>query len=363
MGRLMEHRKAVSLSWATVLVPLLVVCCFTAACAPRLAGGLQGQEVRPVWPPPPDTARVEYLQAFSIPEDLGIRHKWMMRVLRHIAYGKRHRAMARPYDVAVNDSGTIAVADPDGRSLHLFDEARSRYRRVMEADGEALVSPVGVVADDKGRFYVSDSVRGTVFRFSPDGTWETTIGAGESMERPTGLAFDAERGLLWVVDTARHRLIAFDRNGDLVRTVGRRGAGAGEFNFPVAVALDRTGRLFVTDSMNFRIQVLDNNGAPLYAFGRGGKDPGDLDKAKGLALDSSGHVYVVEGLHDVIQVYDDHGQLLTVIGGTGDGPGEFALPAGIHIDSDDRILIADSANRRIQILRYIGEPDAAEGLQ
>jgi DNA-binding beta-propeller fold protein YncE len=341
------------------LAVLLLLAGGAAGCATRQSGVSEALQVRPVWPPPPDAARVEYIQAFSIPEDLGIRRKWVMRVLSRIAYGKTHRGMARPYDVAVNGSGIIAVADPDGRSLHLFDEAGSRYRRVMDADGLPMVSPVAVVADKQGRFYVSDSVRGAVFRFASDGSWETAIGSGGLLERPTGLAYDNSRGLLWVVDTAGHCLVAFDGRGDRVRKVGHRGSGRGEFNFPVAVALDRDGRMFVTDAMNFRIQVLDASGTPLYDFGRAGKGPGDLDKAKGVAVDSAGHVYVVEGLHDVIQVYDDRGQLLTVIGGTGDGPGEFGLPAGIHIDDSDRIFIADSANHRIQILKYIGGPDAA----
>lgn len=360
MGCEMVLRTA-NLSTRVVLAALLLAaCCAIPGCSTRPSAGAHALQVRPVWPPPPDAPRVEYLREFSIPEDLGIRRKWMMRVLSRIAHGKRYRGMGRPYDVAVNGSGVIAVADPDGRSLHLFDEAGSRYRRVMEADGGALVSPVAVVSDEQGRFYVSDSVRRAVFRFAQDGTWETVIGSGDGLERPTGLAYDRELRRLWVVDTARHRLLAFDPDGDLVRTVGRRGVGEGEFNYPVAVALDRDGRLFVTDSMNFRVQVLDADGEPLYAFGRGGKGPGDLDKAKGLALDSSGHVYVVEGLHDVIQVFDDHGRLLTVIGGTGNGPGEFVLPAGIHIDAADRILVADSANRRIQILQYLGNP-APEG--
>ena len=59
--------------------------------------------------------------------------------------------------------------------------------------------------------------------------------------------------------------------------------------------------------------------------------------------------------------FDREGRLLTVVGGTGVDPGEFGLPAGICIDSSNRILIADSANHRIQILRYLGEPEKTGG--
>jgi sugar lactone lactonase YvrE len=269
--------------------------------------------------------------------------------------------MARPYGLSVGPDGTIAVADPDAFSVHVFDVARSRYRRLREADGRPLVSPVGVAFDGLGRIYVADSVRSAVFRFDREGRWEDTLGGDGELLRPTGLAFDPQRKVLYVVDTLAHGLVGYDANGGRVLAVGSRGRGDGEFNYPVAVALDRSGRLYVTDSLNFRIQVLDSSGRFLHAFGGPGTEPGSFDKAKGIALDADGHIYVVEGLHDVVQVFDPEGRLLTVVGGTGVDPGEFGLPAGICIDSSNRILIADSANHRIQILRYLGEPEKAGG--
>jgi len=307
----------------------------------------------PAWPPAPDRARIRYVQTIRTPEDIGIRHNALRRFFERLVHGRRVRGMARPYGVAVAPNGTIAVADPDARSVHLFDVEQSRYWRVIEGDDEPLVSPVGIVADGRGRFYVSDSVRGVVLRFDPRGRWIDTLGAG-ALARPTGLAIDTARNVLWVVDTASHRLVGYDDDGNEVARFGERGTGPGQFNFPVAVAVDGAGRLFVSDSMNFRVQVLEPDGRFVRAFGGPGNGPGDFDKPKGIALDSDGHVYVVEGLHDVIHVYDGEGRLLTVVGGTGAGAGEFTLPAGIHIDGD-RILIADSANRRVQVLRYVGD--------
>jgi sugar lactone lactonase YvrE len=264
--------------------------------------------------------------------------------------------MSRPYAVTSLPDGSLAVADPDARSVHLYDARRVKYRRLLEAEGSPLVSPVGVASDGRGRIYVADSVRAAVFRFAADGKWLDTLGGGGALLRPTGLAFDRERGILYVVDTLAHRVVGFDDAGHRTFLSGRRGSNDGEFNYPVSIALDREGNLYVGDSMNFRVQVLDRTGRFLHAFGRAGTATGSLDKTKGIALDRDGHVYVVEGLHDVIQVFDRAGQLLTVIGGTGSGPGEFDLPAGIDIDEDGRILVADSANRRIQILRYLGDP-------
>jgi sugar lactone lactonase YvrE len=286
---------------------------------------------------------------------------WLARFFSYLARGRRSNEMVRPFAVAVDDAGRIAVADPDARCVHIFDTERSRYQRLMAAGDQPFASPVGVAAGPDGRLYISDSRLGLVFRYTGEGDWETPLGAGAPLERPTGLAFHRRLGLLYVVETGAHRIVAFNEGGERVREIGRRGAGDGEFNYPVAVAVGPRGRLFVTDAMNFRVQILGAAGEPIRSFGRAGNSPGDLDKAKGIAVDEDGHVYLAEALHDVVHVYDQTGRLLTVIGGTGKGAGQFWLPAGIHIDGRGRIFIADSANGRVQILQYLGDPGAGEG--
>ena len=314
----------------------------------------------PQWPPAPDPARIQYVDSVRLPRDLGIRKNWVARVVRRVIHGPTDERMARPYGVTSAADGTIVVADPDSRSVHLYDVARTRYVRVTGAGGEPFASPIGAAAAPDGRVFVSDSMRATVHVLDTEGVTLATWGGDGTFERPTGLAYDRTRDVVWVTDTAAHRVVGLDREGRQVASLGRRGNGDGEFNYPVAVAVASDGRVFVSDSMNFRIQIFDRQGEFLHAFGRAGTRPGDFDKAKGIALDSSGHVYVVEGLHDVVQIFDDEGHLLTVVGGTGAGQGEFCLPAGIHIDGSDRILIADSANHRIQVLRYVGDPAATE---
>ncbi|MFQ5876449.1 MAG: 6-bladed beta-propeller [Acidobacteriota bacterium] len=335
--------------WATMLLLAGLACQHKA---PRDELALP----RLVWPPPPAPPRIEHIGSFREPSDLGIRRNWLSRLFTALAGTRRPTAMVRPYGIAVTPEGRIAVADPGARCVHLYDPGRPRYRRVRSAANQRLVSPVGVAIDPRGRIYVADSFRRAIFRYGPKGEWLDTLGEEEGLVRPTGLAFEPVRGILYVVDTGGHRVLGFDAEGNRVLEFGRRGSGPGEFNYPAAIAVGPSGDLYVTDSMNFRVQVLDPGGRFLGSFGGPGDGPGDFDKAKGIALDADGHIYVVEGLHDVIHVYDGGGRLLTVLGGTGSGRGRFWLPTAITIDGAGRILISDSANRRVQILRYLGEP-------
>ncbi len=347
-------RRGFTLISRAALVILGLLFFVPAGCARRAPAAFQAPE-RIVWPPPPAPARVEYVGSFRVPSDIGIRRSRLARFFSYLARGRQPAEMVRPFDVAVAPDGRIAVADPDARSVHLFDTERSRYRRIVRTEEGYLASPVGVAFGAEGSLYVADSASGAVHRYDTKGRWDRLLAGKPDLQRPTGLAFDRNAGLLYVVDTGTHRILVFDSEGERIRVIGRRGTDEGEFNYPVALAIGPDGRLFVSDAMNFRVQVLDPLGSPRGSFGRAGMNPGDLDKSKGIAVDRDGHIYLADALHDVVQVFDDSGRLLAVLGGSGTGPGQFWLPTGIHIDSENRILVADSANGRVQILRYLGE--------
>jgi len=314
---------------------------------------------RLVWPPAPAEARIEFLRSFRNPNELGIRPNWLKRFVSYLVKGRSRHEMIRPYAVASAPDGLIAVADPDARSVHLYDMERQRYHRVTRAHGELLGSPVGLAIDREGRIYVSDSQRAAIFRFDRKGKWIGSFGEGE-LGRPTGLAYDPQRERLYVVDAIKHQVHVYSADGHKLTSFGKRGVAEGEFNYPVAIAVDRGGQLYVSDSMNFRVQIFDPSGRYAGSFGKPGRSPGDFDKAKGIATDPDGHIYVVEGLHDVVHVYDRRGRLLTVVGGSGTGDGQFWLPAGITIEAGGRIFVADSANHRVQIFRYLGEPGGGD---
>jgi len=355
----MRRQNAPARPLASILVLVLLVPA-SAACAGRSTEMVHSGPAI-YWPPPPSPPRIEYLLSFAVPEDLSIKTSWFKRFFSYLARGRRSVDMIRPYAITVDPEGRIAVTDPDARCVHLYDPVRSRYDRLCEANGEAFISPVGIAADDQGTLYVADSARRRVFRRDRKGRWLEPLGSDDGLLRPTGLAYDGRRGLLYVVDTVANEVKGFDAAGTLVRSFGGRGRGPGEFNYPVAVAVGPEGRIFVTDSLNFRVQIFGPEGDFAGAFGKPGSTPGCIDKPKGIAIDRDGHVFVVEALHDVVQVFDVEGRLLTVIGGTGTGAGEFWLPAGIYIDARDRIFVADSSNRRVQVLRYLGDGVPAEG--
>lgn len=306
-----------------------------------------------VWPEPPDAPRITFVQTISRPDDLGITKTFLERLADWIFGASEHR-LVRPMAV-VTVGGTMYVADPGVRGVHRFEPAAKRHDIVRGEDGSPLPSPVGLARGRDGEVYVADSALARVLVIRPGAKAAVPV-ALPPLQQPTGIAFDPARGRLYVVDTKAHRLQVFETDGTLRATIGRRGTGPGEFNYPTHLWRDAAGRLYVTDSLNYRVQVLDPEGRFLRRFGQPGDSAGDFMRQKGLATDSFGHVYIVDALLHALQVFDPEGRLLLTLGDLGRARGEFWLPAGLFIGEDDTIYIADSYNQRVQVLRYIGGP-------
>lgn len=300
-----------------------------------------------IWPGPPHQARIKYIQNISGPEDLGIRPPAFRRFMDALA-GKNETFMVRPYSVAATED-TMVIGDPGLNALHYFDLGRSEYQLIDRAGEDVIGSPVGVaIADD--RIFVSDSSFGRVFIL--DGKGEK-VGSIDSLERPTGLAFDKLSQRLFVADTLMHRICVFDRNGSRLFEFGQRGIESGEFNFPSHIFVS-DGRLIVNDNMNFRIQAFDLEGNFLSTFGTHGDGSGHFSQPKGVAADSQGHVYVAGATIDRVQIFSPDGDFMLAFGSEGTRLGHFQMPAGVTIH-ENRIYVADSLNSRVQVFEYVPE--------
>ncbi|MFQ5553385.1 MAG: 6-bladed beta-propeller, partial [Thermoplasmata archaeon] len=308
-----------------------------------------------VWPEPPDPPRVRFKYSLTRPEDLGMDKGFFQRLWEFFA-GERLVRVEKPYGVAVH-RGRIYITDQALRVVHIFDRQAGSYRGVARAGDRYFDSPLGIAVDAKGRFYVSDPDARRLYLFDPEGELLRTANTSKFVLRPTGLAFDRGRGVLYVVDTLGHKVVVFDSDLRKRGEIGGRGRRDGEFNFPTHAFVDKEGRLYVADSFNFRVQAFAPDGRYLFKFGRIGNSLTSFAQPKGIAVDSEGHIYIVEGRLNVIKIFDRTGQLLLVFGGLGAERGRFWLPTGLFIDAADRIYVADSFNQRVQVFQYLrGHP-------
>ena len=315
-----------------------------------IAIGLFGQV--PAYTATLSRGTVEYLRTIPSVREFTKPRSFMTRLINWVAGPPENKPeIVRPYSTTHDNSGRLLIADPGQQGVHIFDFEKRKYQFLRGPKGHTFLSPIDIACDTNDDIYVSDSLRGTIYVFDSRGRFLRNIGLDAKLLRPTGLAIDRNARRIYVVDTLRHQVFVLGLNGSLLQTIGQRGAGPVEFNFPTALTIS-AGKLYVVDAMNFRVQILSLDGAFQSSFGRLGAQTGTLNRPKGIALDTDGNLYLVDSLFETVQVFDGSGQLLYYFGSGGVQPGQFQLPAGISIDNRNIITIADSMNHRVQVFRY-----------
>lgn len=204
---------------------------------------------------------------------------------------------------------------------------------------------------------------------------------------PGALAHDA-RGTRFEVLANAHRLVITDATRSV--EVGRLGAGAGELNYPCAVAVHR-GLAYVVECGNHRVQVFDAAGTPVAMLGVGalfypkgiavsgdellvadsrnarvvGFTPdgvmtrrygeGVLSAPLGIVAVRGGMLVADPGLRKVVEL-DRTGQLVRELGAG------LVLPYGVAFDGT-RVYVADAASSTLTVLDRKGRPDGIIALE
>lgn len=311
----------------------------------------------PVFPPPPERARVRYVGQLQTSADLKPAVSFGEQ-MGGAMFGKGQTfSMLSPYALCTDDADRLFVADSNAQVVHVFDLNTRRYAQIRpNTPQKRFAQPVGIAFDPVGgKLFVADSAAGRIFVFDRAGRPIGEIGAGV-VQRPCGMAYDTQRQRLLVADTGLHQVVILSPDGSLLAKLGSRGMALNQFNYPTNVALDSTGRIYVSDSLNFRVLQFSAEFNAIRQIGRKGDMPGYFGQPKGVALDGDDHLYVVDANFEAVQIFDADGILLLDFGTEGRGPGEFWLPAGIFIDRRNRIWVADTYNRRVQVFDYLPEP-------
>ncbi len=238
-------------------------------------------------------------------------------------------------------NGTLFFAENDKLEI-------PKPLRKKEAYFPSLIA--GCLLPDNSVIF-TDSKLNMIFSLSEDRKQLKELNKDLTLFQPTGIAYSNQKNQIWVVETAKHQISVLNINGELIKTIGKRGVGNAEFNFPTSIWIDKDGIAYVVDALNYRIQIFDAQGNFISMFGENGNGTGYFARSKGIATDSHGNIYVVDALFHCIQIFDAKGNYLYQFGKQGSDIEEFWMPSGIFIDESDNIYIADSYNSRIQIFK------------
>jgi len=223
-------------------------------------------------------------------------------------------------------------------------------------EGRPWGAPIGVELDhsDGKSIWVfdrcgADNCAGSnlapIMKFDSSGKLIANFGAG-MFNYPHGLFVDRE-GNVWVTDSRGeggkgHTVIKFAPDGKVLMTLGKPGVsgdGPGMLNSPSDVVVSPKGDIFVADGhgekTNDRIVKISKDGKFIKAWGKHGSGPGEFDVPHTITLDSTGRVFVGDRSNSRIQIFDADGKFLAEWK-------QFGRPSSVFIDKNDTIYVADS---------------------
>jgi sugar lactone lactonase YvrE len=201
------------------------------------------------------------------------------------------------------------------------------------------------VAERCGANTCAGSTLPAVLLFDASGRLQKSFAAGVFVF-PHGIHVD-RAGNVWVTDARGrdgkgHQVFKFSADGKLLLALGKAGVtgeGPDVFNQPSDVAVAANGDVFVADghdeNSNARIVKFSKDGKFIKTWGKRGTAAGEFDTPHGLAFDSRGRLFVADRGNNRIQIFDQDGKFL-------EEWKQFSRPSGIYIDKHDVIYVADS---------------------
>lgn len=160
------------------------------------------------------------------------------------------------------ESGNIYVADANNRRVQKFNSSgvyQMKFGSSGTGDGQfsAATGPYGVVVDVSGNIFVVDPGGNSLQKFTSSGTFITKVTAG--LNSPNNLAIDS-LGNIYVANAGSNKVTIYNNTlTTTLATIGSSGAGDGQFNGVVGIAIDPAGSFWATDFNNNRVQKFKIN--------------------------------------------------------------------------------------------------------
>ena len=247
---------------------------------------------------------------------------------------------------------TVRVTSTEVGTFQVFVQHHPTHlgTPVMVIDG---VKPYYIAVGDKGELFVTECLEHRYTVLDSRGQRVLTIGSrgkppfGNGL--PTGIATDGE-GNVYVASTD-HKVQKFNKQGEVIKSVGKKGGNVGEFDGPFGVRY-YNHHVYVCDCNNGRVQVFDSDLNFVRSFGTYGDGPDQLKQPWDIDFDTQGNIYVVDLNKHQVLVYSEDGQYLRHFGQKGQGEGELSEPRGMCVSGDYVYIAETGGNWLVNALRY-----------
>jgi uncharacterized protein (TIGR03437 family) len=266
-------------------------------------------------------------------------------------------------------AGTITTVAGGGTTLGSAANGRAATSLLLSG------SPLGVLPDNKGNFYIVDGGAQRVWKVDAAGVLSTAAGGGtggngdggpatSAFVTPSGVALDAA-GNLYISGGALRKVTP----AGIISTIAQVNASN--------IAIDGAGNLYLVDILANRIRKVDPAGNVTTVAGNGtAGNSGDggpainasLNLPQGISSDAAGNLYFCDNATYVRKI--DTNGIITRFAGNGSplalGDGGPALSSGMTptftaVDRDGNVYIADTGGNRIRKVNPAGNITTVAG--
>ncbi len=284
------------------------------------------------------------------------------------AKGLSRQAMPSLGDAGlVDDPGVPDALTVDGGGAVLVSYARSGL--VARYNDKGAVSGVrGVRLRDRG-WWCADA-GGHLACLDDDNNlgqldaegWLVARRGGINRKHCSGMAYAADGTWIELLDRKAKSVtrLSCAEHAEPPLTFGQEGKNNGQFDDPVALAVDDAGRTYVLDAGLYHVSVFDPKGVFLFNFGSYGKGASELKEPLLLAVSPNGDAaYVYDDYHYEIKKYaldfkTGSASHVTNTGGKGDGPGQLRSLVGIGCDRLGVVYAVDKSREDVQAIDFRG---------
>ena len=171
--------------------------------------------------------------------------------------------MRDPQALSVTDEGNIIVTDRGNKRIQVFTPDGRLVLKFGDTGDGKLLSPTACVYH-KDHYIVTDFVGECIKLYDRRGNYvrELNLQQGNGREPITAIMpYGITRtncGNIIVTDMKNHRLLMFRLDGRVITTVGSKGSGLGQFNWPGGVSVLGDRLIVVCDYNNNRLRVLNH---------------------------------------------------------------------------------------------------------
>lgn len=265
--------------------------------------------------------------------------------------------------VADRRNNRISVFDLDGLPVRSFIHS-VRYSRGLGTPKVRPGEPTAVAVNSRGDIFVVDALDDSLEALDYRGRSIGRVGPTEfvSGEEPIGpkqrispvaVTVDANDLVYLAVGGARCEVLVLDKRLQVVRRIGVKGSGAGQFNAITGLSVDDEGRIIVTDAQSVPVQVFSPDGTLLQSFGSHDVGWENFSLPSGAVRDGAGDLWVVDTVRQVVKRFDTNGHFQGAIGGLGRNPGDLYYPVAIAGNGDRLLFVLEKSGARFQVFEVI----------